>query len=213
MQISYNEILDLERNYRANLINSITGFKSVSLLGTKSENGNLNLAIFSQIFHVGANPPLIGVLFRPESAPGGNHSLNNVRNSNYFTLNHITADFYKQAHQTSARYSEDVSEFDAVGLTPYFSEKFNAPYVKESPIKIGLKKEEEIPLKINGTTLIIASIQELILVDKLISTDGFADLQAAGSITSSGLDAYLTTEKLGRLSYAKPNEELKLLDF
>ena len=213
MQIDYNEILVLERNYRANLINSITGFKSVSLLGTKRENGNLNLAIFSQIFHVGANPPLIGVLFRPKSALGGNHSLNNVRDTNYFTLNHITTKFYKQAHQTSARYGDEVSEFEAVGLTPYFSEKFYAPYVKESPIKIGLKKEEEISLKINGTTLIIASIQELILDDKLISTDGFADLNAAGTITCSGLDAYLSTTKLGRLSYAKPNKELKHLDF
>lgn len=213
MQIQYSEILTLERNYRANLINSITGFKSASLLGTKSENGILNLAIFSQIFHVGANPPLIGVLFRPESALGGNHSLKNVRNSEYFTLNHIRADFYKQAHQTSARYGDEVSEFDAVGLTPFFTENFYAPYVKESTIKIGLKKEEEIPLKINGTTLIIASIQELIVDDAFILEDGFVDLNKAGSITCSGLDAYLSTQKLGRLSYAKPDEELKNLDF
>ena len=213
MQIDYNKILSLEKNYRANLINSITGFKSLALLGTKSQKGKLNLAIFSQIFHVGANPPLMGVLFRPESQLGGNHSLNNVRNTGFFTLNHITADFYKQAHQTSARYAEDFSEFDAVGLTPYFSENFFAPYVQQSPVKIGLKKEEEIPLIINGTTLIIASIQELIVEDKFINADGFADLQAAGSITSSGLDAYLTTEKLGRLSYAKPYEALKFIDF
>lgn len=213
MQIQYSEILTLERNYRANLINSITGFKSVSLLGTKHENGNLNLAIFSQIFHVGANPPLIGVLFRPESTLGGNHSFKNVRNTEYFTLNHIRADFYIQAHQTSARYSDEVSEFDAVGLTPFFTEKFYAPYVKESPIKIGLKKEEEIPLKINGTTLIIASVQELIVDDAFILEDGFVDLNKAGSITCSGLDAYLSTQKLGRLTYAKPNEELKNLDF
>lgn len=213
MHIGFNEILGLEKNYRLKLINSITGFKSVSLLGTKSIKGNLNLAIFSQIFHVGAHPPLIGVLFRPKSTLGGNHSLNNVINTNYFTLNHITAQFYRQAHQTSARYSEEISEFDAVGLHPYFSEKFYAPYVKESPIKIGLKKEEEIPIKINGTTLIIASIQELILDDNFISQDGFVDLNTSGTITCSGLDAYLSTVKLGRLSYAKPNEELKQLDF
>jgi flavin reductase (DIM6/NTAB) family NADH-FMN oxidoreductase RutF len=213
MQISYNDILALEKNYRANLINSITGFKSLALLGTKSEKGKLNLAVFSQIFHVGANPPLMGVLFRPESQLGGNHSLNNVRNTGFFTFNHITADFYKQAHQTSARYAEDVSEFDAVGLTPYFSENFFAPYVKQSPVKIGLKKEEEIHLKINGTTLIVASIQELIVEDKFIKADGFADLHAAGSITCSGLDAYLSTNKLARFSYAKPDKSLENLSY
>ena len=104
-------------------------------------------------------------------------------------------------------------QFDGVDLTPLFSEKFTTPYGKESRIKIGLKKVEEIPLKINGTRSIIASIQELILENKLISTDGFADLNAAGTITYSQLDAYLGTVKLGRLSYTKPNEELKQLDF
>jgi flavin reductase (DIM6/NTAB) family NADH-FMN oxidoreductase RutF len=213
MKLNNIEIKALEQRYRANLINSITGFKSINLLGTKSEKGALNLAIFSQVFHVGANPPLMGVLFRPESELGGNHSLNNLRKTGFFTLNHITSDFYKQAHQTSARYAEDVSEFDAVGLTPYFSENFFAPYVQQSPIKIGLKKEEEIPLIINGTTLIIASIQELIVEDKFIKADGFADLHEAGSITCNGLDAYLTTEKLGRFSYAKPDKDLEDIAF
>lgn len=213
MKFTYHQIIALDRLYRANLINSITGFKSVALLGTKSEKGNLNLAIFSQIFHVGANPPLMGVLFRPESQLGGNHSLKNVRNTEYFTLNHITANIYKQAHQTSARYAEDISEFDAVGLTPYFSENFFAPYVKQSPVKIGLKKEEEIPLIINGTTLIVASIQELIIEDKFIKADGFADLHAAGSITCGGLDAYLSTNKLARFSYAKPDKPLENISY
>ncbi|GIV28103.1 MAG: flavin oxidoreductase [Bacteroidia bacterium] len=213
MKFTYHQIIALDRLYRANLINSITGFKSVALLGTKSENGNLNLALFSQVFHVGANPPFMGVLFRPESQLGGNHSLKNVRNTEYFTLNHITANIYKQAHQTSARYAEDISEFDAVGLTPYFSENFFAPYVQQSPVKIGLKKEEEIPLIINGTTLIVASIQELIIEDKFIKADGFADLHAAGSITCSGLDAYLSTNKLARFSYAKPDKPIENISY
>jgi flavin reductase (DIM6/NTAB) family NADH-FMN oxidoreductase RutF len=213
MKLNNIEIKALEQRYRANLINSITGFKSINLLGTKSEKGILNLAIFSQVFHVGANPPLMGVLFRPESELGGNHSLNNVRKTGFFTLNHITSDFYKQAHQTSARYAEDASEFDAVGLTPYFSENFFAPYVQQSPVKIGLKKEQEFPLTINGTTLIIASIQELIVEDKFIKVDGFVDLHAAGSIAGSGLDAYLRTEKLGRFSYAKPDKDLEEFEF
>lgn len=214
MIFSYQQIIESERFYRANLINSITGFKSVSLLGTKCFKGNLNLAVFSQIFHVGANPPLIGVLFRPESEIGGNHSLKNVRNTGYFTLNHITAEFYEQAHQTSARYAEDASEFDAVGLNPYFSENFFAPYVQQSPIKIGPKKEEEIPLKINGTTLIIASIQEIIIEnDTFLGADGFVDLHVANIVTCSGLDAYLSTNKMARFSYAKPNKPLEKVSF
>ncbi|RYY06600.1 MAG: flavin oxidoreductase, partial [Sphingobacteriaceae bacterium] len=34
----------------------------------------------------------------------------------------------------------------------------------------------------------------------------FVDLEAAGSVTTSGLDCYHTTKKLARLSYAKPDK-------
>ncbi len=213
MKISNNDILAFDKNYRANFINSITGFKSITLLGTKNKNGNFNLAIFSQIFHVGANPPLIGVLFRPESEIGGNHSLKNIKDTSFFTLNHITEEIYKKAHQTSARYPENISEFDAVGLTPFVANDFFAPYVNESPLKIGLRKEEEHFFKINGTTLILASIQQVILAKEIIKKDGFVDLNQAKIITGSGLDAYLKTEKIARLSYAKPDKKLENIHF
>jgi hypothetical protein len=50
------------------------------------------------------------------------------------------------------------------------------------------------------------------LPDDILLEDGFVDLQSAGSLTSSGLDAYYTTQKLSRLSYARPNVPLEDLD-
>ncbi|MFN7014197.1 MAG: flavin oxidoreductase, partial [Bacteroidia bacterium] len=92
-------------------------------------------------------------------------------------------------------------------------EDFFAPYVNESPLKIGLMKEEELFFKINGTTLIIASIQQIILEKEMIKDDGFVDLNQANIITGSGLDAYLKTKKIARLSYAKPDKELATIKF
>lgn len=69
MELNKEEILHYEKNYRANLINSVSGFKSANLIGTVSSKGNTNLAIFSSVIHVGANPPLIGLLMRPVSVP------------------------------------------------------------------------------------------------------------------------------------------------
>ena len=60
-----NEINDLERFYRANLINSITGYKQANLIGTYSPGGIANLALFTSAVHIGANPPLIGLVQRP----------------------------------------------------------------------------------------------------------------------------------------------------
>jgi len=203
MQYSLSEILNLNERFRRNLINSVSGFKSVSLIGTVNNSGTTNLAIFSQILHIGANPPMLGILFRPDSVE--RHTLENIRQNGYFTINQIQESFYQQAHQTSARYATEISEFSAVGLTAEFKEGINVPFVKESVVKMLLKSVDEQVLKVNGTILLIGEIQELNLPDTTIAADGFVDLQYAGTVTSIGLDAYYKTEKIGRLSYAKPD--------
>ncbi len=201
MQYSFSEILNLNDRFRRNLINSVSGFKSVSLIGTVNNSGTTNLAIFSQILHIGANPPMLGILFRPDSVE--RHTLENIRQNGYFTINQIQESFYQQAHQTSARYPSNISEFDAVGLTTEFIKDVDVPFVKESNIKMLLKCADEQTLKINGTILLIGEIQLLMTPDNVIGEDGFVDLQNAGTITSAGLDAYYKTEKISRLSYAK----------
>lgn len=61
------EILGSDSFYRRNLTNCLSGYKSLNLIGTKSKNGLTNLVPFSQVFHIGANPPTVGVLFRPDT--------------------------------------------------------------------------------------------------------------------------------------------------
>ena len=90
------------------------------------------------------------------------HTYYNIKETGFFTINQIHKDIFKQAHQTSARYDKDVSEFDACGLTPEFTEIVKAPYVKESKIKIGLKFLEEHEIKSNGTIFIVGEIIELL---------------------------------------------------
>jgi len=46
-----NAIDAMENRYRANFINSITGYKSANLIGTVSSDGVENLAIFSSVTH------------------------------------------------------------------------------------------------------------------------------------------------------------------
>ena len=198
------DIDDLERFFRTNLINSLTGFKSVALIGTRNEAGQENLAIFSQIIHVGANPPLVGVLFRPDTV--ARHTLENIRSTKTFTINHIRPDFVKQAHHTAARWEE--SEFAACNLTSEYDDTFPAPFVGEAQVKMGLRLVEEQQL-INETVLVVGEIQQLHVPDDCLGDDGFVDLERAESVTCSGLDAYHTTQKLVRLSYAKPNQPLK----
>ncbi|MEY4865899.1 MAG: hypothetical protein RLY64_153, partial [Bacteroidota bacterium] len=66
-------------------------------------------------------------------------------------------------------------------------------------------------LKINGTHMVIAEIVEVSVPNDCVSTDGWVDLEKAGTVTVSGLDSYHVTSQLARLSYAKPDQPLKKL--
>ncbi|MFA0964629.1 flavin reductase family protein [Roseivirga sp. BDSF3-8] len=197
------DIEGMEKFFRRNLINCLSGFKSVNLIGTISENRETNLSVFSQVIHVGATPPLMGILFRPHSVP--RHTLENILSTEVFTINHIHPGIFKQAHQTSARYQ--VSEFDSTGLTPLYTGQISAPYVKESFLRIGLRFQEKYIL-MNDTVLIVGKVEELTIPPKIIQEDGFIDLEAIKTITCSGLDKYHTTSSLARLSYPKPAKPL-----
>ena len=199
-------LTQLEKNERAHLINSLGGFKSLALVGTSDSKRNTNLAVFSSIFHVGANPPLIGLIFRP--SPPERNTYSNIIETGFYTINHVNETIYKQAHQTSARYDKEISEFEITGLTPEYKDAFFAPYVAESKIQLGIEFKEKIDLTINNTTLIIGEIKHIYIPENCLSKDGFVDIEKANTVTCSGLDSYHKTVQLDRLSYAKPNKEV-----
>ncbi|MBY0244686.1 MAG: flavin reductase [Sphingobacteriaceae bacterium] len=196
-----NEIEQLEQRYRTTFINSLAGFRQAVLVGTKSGEGNSNLAIFNSLIHLGAHPPLFGLINRPDSVQ--RDTLQNILVHKEYTLNFVKTIDYKKAHQTSARYDKNVSEFDKVGFTAEFKDNCVAPFVKEAVVQIAMKFEEKIPIAINGTILIVGSIQQVTVNDKLVGEDGFVDLSAADVLISQGLDAYFSSNAIGRLPYAK----------
>ncbi len=201
---SSSDLLEMESRPRAAFMNSLSGFKSASLIGSIDNKGNTNLAIFSSVVHLGSNPALIGFINRPDST--SRHTLENILETNCFTINHINSTIYREAHQTSARYPKNISEFGATGLTPEFLPLLKAPYVKECQIKYGLEFVEKHELKINGTILMIGKVVEIIIPEDCLLSDGGIDIQKAETITISGLDAYYTTQLLSRLTYAKTDK-------
>lgn len=202
--LTYNRegLISLDDRFRGAFINSLGGFKSVVLVGTRSGSGASNLAIFSSLFHIGANPPLCGLIFRPDTVY--RHTLENIMETGEYTINHLTEAIYKQAHQTSARYDRSVSEFEVTGLEECVQGELKAPYVRESKVQFGMKLEERTELKINGTILVIGRIVETFVPQSCLQADGSVDLERAGTVTLSGLDSYHLTRKLSRLTYAKP---------
>ena len=200
---SLAEIQTWDRFTRANFINTLTGFKSLSLIGTVNKAGESNVAVFSNIVHLGADPALIGFINRPlEAAP---HTLQNIQETGFFTVNLVTESMYKQAHQTSAKYADGVSEFEMTGLTEQFREECSAPFVAESPVQYLLKLEQVIPIELNDTFFVIGSLQAAYVPVEIQEEDGFLDLAKTGILTSLGTSGYYKTEKIDNLPYAKVN--------
>ena len=59
MIIKADDLAQMEKRYRAQLINSLSGIKSANLVGTINKDRQTNLSIVSSVFHLGADPALM----------------------------------------------------------------------------------------------------------------------------------------------------------
>ena len=204
MHYDKKDIEQLDRVTRLKIINSVTGIKPGNLIGTVNENGTTNLAVFSSIIHLGSNPALFGFISRPQTEEVG-HTLRNILQTHFYTINHIHPEFVEKAHYTSAKFSSDVSEFDACNLSEEYINHFKAPFVQESIFKMGLRFKEAIDIKLNGTVLVIGEIEELVILDKAF-VNGDIDLEVSEGVGISGLNTYYSLKKIDSYPYARLRE-------
>lgn len=195
------DIMAMDRFPRMHLMNTISGIKGAHLLGTLGHRGAANLGVFSSIVHIGANPPHLGFILRPLTVPRDTY--HHIKATGFFTLNSVHPSFLEKAHQTSANYPSGVSEFDEVGLTPFHTSVQPAPYVAESPLKIGLEWVEEHPIKANGTLFIIGKVVEVIFPETAMAPTGHILHEQLNTMAVSGLDTYYEVGQKKQLSYAR----------
>tara|TARA_Y100001980_G_scaffold45970_1_gene27813 strand:+ start:4533 stop:5144 length:612 start_codon:yes stop_codon:yes gene_type:complete len=190
-------IKNADRIWRLNFINSVTGIKPANLIGSKSEEGKENLAIFSSVVHLGSNPALLGFVLRPQHNKKS-HTYQNIQETQYFSINSITNSFYKKAHLTSSKIIE--SEFDVFSIDKEYIENFHAPFVKDSPIKMGMRIENIIDLP-NGCKFIIGSIELISIFNLYVDSDGKIDLDQSDIVGISGLNSYYSLSFIDYLPY------------
>ena len=198
------EITALEHLYKINLINSITGLKSANLVGSISKGGIENVSVFSSVVHLGSAPPLLGMVFRPTTV--ARHTYDNIKETEYYTINHIHQSIIKDAHHTSAKYPFEVNEFEKTALEQEIKTECFTPFVKDAPVQILMKYVNEYKIEENGTILLIGEIQKLYVNENLIHEDGFVDLAKGKVVAINGLDGYIKTELIERLPYQRPKD-------
>jgi len=204
MHYTRDQINDLEKIKKINLINSCSGYKSANLIGTISKEGITNVAVFSSVTHLGSNPPTLGFILRPTTVPRDTYK--NILESGVFTINHIFENIIEDAHHTSAKYEEVISEFDITGLEDEYYNDCIAPFVKGSPVQMEMKFIEEYHIKSNNVIHIIAEIKNLYVKDDILKEDGFLDLAKGKVAAVNGLDAYAIADNNTRFNYQRPKK-------
>lgn len=206
MHLDLDDILGMDSGYRRHFMNTLPGPRGVHLLGTKGHRGVENVAVFSSVVHIGATPPLLGFILRPLTVP--RHTYHHMLANGHFTLNTIHPEFLRQAHQTSANYPLEVSEFAETGLTPFYTDRLKAPYVAESKVKIGLELAEQHEIKSNGTLFLVGKVLEVLLEDDAVGESGHVDHARLQPVTVAGLDTYFEIGPGQRLPYARKDNVL-----
>ena len=204
MHFTRKNINDLEKIKKINLINSCSGYKSANLIGTISKEGITNVAVFSSVTHLGSNPPTLGFILRPTTVPRDTYK--NILESGVFTINHIFEDIIEDAHHTSAKYEEAISEFDITALEDEYHNNCIAPFVKGSPVQMEMKFIEEYHIKSNNVIHIISEIKNLYVKDDILNDDGFLDLAKGKVAAINGLDAYAIANGNTRFNYQRPKK-------
>ena len=205
MQHFSKENIDaLATRYKNNLINSISGYKSANLIGTKNKAGNTNLAVFNSVVHLGSNPALLGFILRPTTVP--RHSYQNMKETGVFTINHISKDQIEDAHHSSAKYAEDISEFDQTNLEAEYKADCLAPFVKGAPVQIACRYVNDYLIKENDTLLVVGAIEHLFVQEEMLLEDGYVQLDKGEVVSVNGIDGYALPQLLARFPYARPKE-------
>ena len=204
MEFLKDDLAAMDRIMRLKFINAVSGIKPANLIGTISKDGQTNLALISSVVHLGSNPPLMAYISRPTTVP--RHTLENILSTGQYTINHINKDIIKRAHYTSAKFDKDSSEFERCQLTEEYLSTIKAPFVKESCIQMGMQLVDTIPIKQNGTIMVIGEIVFLNLPSEIVGEGHEIDLSKANGIGISGLNSYYELKKIAEYPYARVDE-------
>lgn len=202
LQLSTKDWQVRDDRYWATFFNTLSGPRSAVMIATEDQQGIGNIGLFNSLVHLGANPPLLGFILRPNTV--ARHTYDNLLLTGCYTINHGITSKYKAVHQTSAKYESDEDEFDHCGWSKQYIEGFKAPFVAESPIKIGMKFVSEYLIKENDTRLIVGSVEHVLIDEQFLQPDGYIDTATAATLLSCGLDSYHKHQNLERLPYARP---------
>ncbi|TFB22033.1 flavin reductase family protein [Filobacillus milosensis] len=124
--------------------------RPIAFVTSLNEKGILNAAPFSFFNMVSGTPPLIVLSVGRVKGEIKKHTAKNILSGKEFVVHILDMNLLEQMNQTSAPYSEDVSEIERVGLNTVDSDLIKVPGVKESKVRLECQLFQHIPLGEDG---------------------------------------------------------------
>ena len=179
--------------------------RPIAWVSTRSADGQNNLAPFSFFNVFSVAPPVLG--FAPgykKAPPGGvrppKDTLRNVIETGEFVVNIVSHKLAEKMNQTSGEYPDDVSEFEAAGLTAVPSQVVKPPRVGECLMTMECKLLQTIDF--GQSSLVLGEIILIHLDESVYKHDGTINLDVLQPIGRLGEDLYSTVKD--RFSMARP---------
>ncbi|MGM8214680.1 flavin reductase family protein [Bacillaceae bacterium W0354] len=175
--------------------------RPIAFITTNHENGKVNAAPFSFFNMVSSNPPLIAVSIGRVNGEIKKHTAINIYRDKQFVVHLPDFHLLEQMNQSSAPYSEGISEAEKIGLTLIDSDIVNVPSIKEAKIRLECELFQAIPLEENHY------VQDDLFLGKVVRYHMSNDVYEEGKINAAVLNPIA---RLAGPNYAKLSENIYL---
>lgn len=145
---------------------------------------------------INSDPPMCSISVRPER-----HSYDIIKREGSFVINLVNKELTPFADWCGVRSGKKYNKFMETGLTPVRASKVNAPMIEESPVNLGCKVTQVIPM--GSHDLFLAEVVAVHVNESLFSkkTDAI-ELFRANLVTYSHGHYYTLGEKLGKFGFS-----------
>jgi flavin reductase (DIM6/NTAB) family NADH-FMN oxidoreductase RutF len=173
------EVVDQSAIYR--LLTGVVVPRPIGWASTVNAAGITNLAPFSFFTVVCVVPPMVSLTIARNPDGTEKHTLSNIRQTQQFCINVVTAPVWKQMVDSANVFPEDESEFNKTGLTEMPAVKIKVPRVAEVPIHLECKLNQVIELGPNRHPLVIGEVVYF-HVDPTCMANGCIDMRKLAPI-------------------------------
>ncbi len=181
-------------------------FKSIAVprpigwISTLDEDGNANLAPYSQFTNLTFDPPYILISVNQTMAGERKDTTNNIERTGEFVHNMVTYDLMDKMNTSAAAFPPDVDEFEAAGLTKAESVLVKPYRVAESPVQLECKYVQTIRLpgtsSVGTADIIIGKVVGVHIKDEFILPDGKLDMLKIRPLARMGYSDYTYVDKI-----------------